>query len=216
MVPVSVADTCAVFPVPLSAIDDGDTASVTVGAASSSVIVSDAPVTVGVPRLPANLADPVTVSVPGSSRVSSTAVMVTVPELAPPVDPAAMVIVFAVDGAVYAPATFAMVTVVATSIVPPVSAADTVVELPAPLSAMVVSVTDSVTVGLVSSSSSVSCGPVTVHTGGVAVVHGVFDSPWLFTAVAATRLLPVRLVPHVVHRRDGHPVRAGRVARNRS
>ena len=92
--PDSVAVTVDTFDAPLSSIDDDDNASVTVGVASSSVMVSVTLDGAATPLPPAAVAETVT-DLSGASVVSFTAVIVTVPVLA--VEPAAIVNVFALD-----------------------------------------------------------------------------------------------------------------------
>ena len=113
--PLSPAVTVATLFAPLSSRAVGDRASVRVGVASSSAMVSAVPVTSTAPR--ALLPTPVRVTVPsGASQVLATASTVTVPVLAS--CPAAMVRVFALDsvnapGSVWVPAAAATVTVTA-------------------------------------------------------------------------------------------------------
>ena len=138
---------------------------------SSSVIVSDAPVTAPAPWL--LLIVPGTVT--GLSAASTslfTAVIVTRSALL--VAPAAIVIrLFGAAGTVYAPDTADTVIVVAALEVVPLSVADTVA-VP-PFSAIDDGVTASVAVGAASLSVSVSVAPDTV------------PAPWLFCAVPSPR-----------------------------
>ena len=153
------------------------TASVTVGAASSSRIVSVALAGSATPLSPLTVADTVT-SLFGASVVSLTAVTVTVPVLV--VAPAAIVSVFVLDrlkspAAAFVPAVAATVSVTA-SLDARFSVAVTVLDpgcVPS-CSSIVAGLSASVAVGVASSSVRVRLAPATVPT------------PWLFWAVPVT------------------------------
>ena len=81
---------------PLSEIDDGDNASLTVGAPSSSAMVSVRPAGSATPLPPEAIPETLT-SLSGSSMLLSTAAIVTVPQFA--VFPAAIVSSVALDSA---------------------------------------------------------------------------------------------------------------------
>ena len=162
---------------PFSAMALSVTASVTVGAASSSRIVSVTLAGAATPLFPLTAAETVT-CLSGASVVSLTAVTVTVPVLL--VAPAAMVSVLALDklksdAAAFVPAVAATVRVTS-SVEARFSVAVTVLDpgfVPS-CSSIVAGLSTNVAVGAPSSSVSVSAAPVTAPT------------PWLFCAVPVT------------------------------
>ena len=171
---------------PFSEIEESATFNATVGAASSSAMVSVAAVGSVTPLPPDTVADTVT-DLSGSSFALSFAVTVTTPVLA--VSPAAMVSVAWLDSVkspapAFVPAVAATVSVTA-SLDARSSVAVTVLALPAPLSAIVSgfegsgSDNASVATGVASSSFSVSDAPFTVRVCESAVA-------WALAAVPVT------------------------------
>ena len=158
---------------PVSEIEDGDSARVTVGKVSSSVSVRVTDDGAATPLPPSTAPETVT-DLSGESTSLPLAVTVTVPALA--VLPAAMVSVFAAErpkSAATAPAPAAAPTVTVTaSLDLPDSVAVTVVS--PPVSEIEDDDSASVTVGNVSSSVSVSAAPLTL------------PAPWSLAAVAVT------------------------------
>ena len=182
----SVAVTTACVVVPLSPIAEGDNDNVTVGASSSSAMVSVTAAGFDTPLSPDATAETVT-DLSGPSVASSFAVTVTTPALA--VDPAAIVSVFALDSvkspsAAFVPAAADTVSVTAL-LDARFSTAVTALALPAPLSSIVSgfdgsgSDSDSVTVGVSSSSVSVRLAPVTATVSDSAAA-------WSLDAAAVT------------------------------